>query len=224
MRILIVEDDRIIANNIALILIPESYAVDLAFTASEGYQKACDEHYDVILLDWMLPDGDGMDICARLRKENVTSAILMVTAKNQLSDRIEGLDAGSDDYITKPFQKEELLARVRAATRRSAKPLTPPEIVIRDLVINTNTHQVIRNEKHIPLSPKEFSLLRFLATNKNQAVDRMTILSHAWDEDVDLFSNTVDVHIRFLRKKIDDPYTIKLIKTIKGKGYMLCDN
>ncbi len=222
MRLLIIEDDPIIGRNLKSLLTAEAFAVDLVSSGQSGLDKAGDEDYDLIIVDWMLPDLDGPTICRRLREDKRPTAILMLTARSQTADTVQGLGSGADDYLTKPFAAQELIARVKALARRRHLSITSPIIKIKDLTIDTNTNQVARNGRLIELSPKEFNLLRFLASQPGFAFDRTTLLSHAWDEQADLFSNTVDVHIRYLRRKIDDPYPTKLIHTVKGKGYMLC--
>lgn len=224
MRILIVEDEQRIAENIKTMLIQDHYVVDLAFDAQTGLQKALGEDYDLIILDWMLRAQSGLDICRTLRRADVATPILMLTARSQLDDKLSGLDSGADDYLTKPFAMPELMARVRALLRRPAVAQANPILVIADLSIDTNTQVVNRGGDSIALSPREYALLEYLARHKNQVIDRLQLLSHVWDAQTDAFSNTVDVHIRYLRKKIDDPHHRKLIKTVKGKGYMLCDD
>lgn len=222
MRLLLVEDDPLISTNVKTALVQEGHAVDTAFTHAQGLQKSQDESYDLFVIDWLLPDTDGLSLIHNIRFLQIHSPILLLTAKNQPADIAHGLDSGADDYLTKPFDTLELLARIRALLRRKPHVLFHPILKIGDLFIDTNTHQVKRQRQTINLSPKEYSLVHYLATNPDTAIDRLTILSHVWDEQADLFSNTVDVHIRYLRKKIDDPFKHKLIKTVKGKGYMLC--
>lgn len=221
MRILIIEDDRRTAENISKILRHESYAVDCAYSGNDGLDKACSENYDLIILDRRLPDIEGIEVCRTLRKDKNNTPVLILTAKGQLEDKIEGLNTGADDYLTKPFEMTELLARIKALVRRNYPMESLPVIEIGDLKLDTSTCRVWRNGKEIILSPKEYALLEYLARFKGKALDRMDILSHVWDENADMFSNTVDVHIRYLRKKIDGDYSKKLIQTIKGKGYGL---
>jgi len=196
------------------------FAVDTAENLEQAFQKLADNEYDLLVLDWLLPDGQGIDLCRSLRRDKNNIPILLLTAKSLISDKITGLDAGADDYLSKPFDAGELLARIRSLLRRQPQ-IAPSLIEIDDLIIDTNLHQVTRAGVQIKLSPKEYSLLEYLAINVNIALDRLTILSHVWDENADLFSNTVDVHIRYLRQKIDANSSKKLIKTIKGKGYSL---
>lgn len=222
MRFLIVEDDKRLAGNLSQILKGHGWVSDIAGNSEEALTLAEVEDYDLIILDWMLPDSDGVSLCKKLRKAGFESPILFLTAKSEIEDKVKGLECGADDYLTKPFVTEELLARIKALLRRkSGEP--EPLIQISDLVINTNMHQVKRGNTEIELAPREYSLLEYLAFNKGRALDRFSILNHVWGEGADEFSNTVDVHIRYLRKKIDEGFNQKLIKTVKGKGYMLCD-
>jgi DNA-binding response OmpR family regulator len=221
MRILIVEDDEQIAENIHDMLESQSYAADIAHNAQDGLGKLSDNPYDLVILDWMLPDKDGPEVCSIIRKQSLSLPVLMLTAKTQPEDIITGLDSGADDYLTKPFIIGELIARVRALLRRSNPVVPDPTIKIDDLTIDTNTHSVRRGTQYIPLSPKEYALLEFLCKNQGVCLSRLDILSHVWDENADELSNTVDVHIRYLRSKIDEGYPHKLIHTVKGKGYFI---
>jgi DNA-binding response OmpR family regulator len=221
MRILVIEDDEQIAENIHDMLENKTYAVDISPNAQDGLDRLENDPYDLVILDWMLPDKDGPEVCSIIRSRSMSLPILMLTAKTQAEDIITGLDSGADDYLTKPFVVGELVARVRALLRRS-NPIVPDPIMnIDDLVIDTNTHNVQRAENYIPLSPKEYALLEFLGKNQGVCLSRLDILSHVWDENADELSNTVDVHIRYLRSKIDEGYKNKLIHTVKGKGYFL---
>ena len=220
MRILVVEDDKVLAKNVATILKRSSYAVDTANNVEDARAKLMSPDYDLALLDWKLPDGSGIDLCREIRSENKTIKIIIVTANSQIEDKIEGLDSGADDYITKPFVSEELLARTRAALRRSGGAGTT-SILIDNLEINTAMRTVKRAGRDIELSAKEYGLLEYLASREGEAVTRIDLLSHVWDENVNIFSNTIDVHIRYLRNKIDKGEAKKLIKTIKGKGYAI---
>ncbi len=220
MRLLVVEDDPVLNQNLSEILRRSSFAVDSVDTLALATQKASDNEYDLIILDWLLPDGEGTELCRQMRADKNSTPILLLTAKSLISDKIAGLDAGADDYLAKPFDSGELLARIRALLRRHPE-VQSSIIKIQDLEINTNLHQVKRKGKVIELSPKEYALLEYLAVNAGNALDRVDILSHVWDENADMFSNTVDVHIRYLRQKIDHNSRHKLIKTIKGKGYTI---
>lgn len=222
MRLLLVEDDSIISKNIMIFLKRKGYSVDLSESIEDAYDKSTTEDYDLIILDRGLPDGDGITLIKKIRDEDVHIPILVLTARNEDIDIIEGLNLGSDDYLSKPFDMEILIARIKALTRRLNKIPLKPILEINDLVINLNSAEVKRNNVTIKLSPREYSILEYMAIHPNQIIDRMTLLSHAWDENVDMFSNTVDVHIKYLRNKVDEGHEVKLIKTIRGKGYMLC--
>lgn len=224
MHILIVEDDATIANNLTKMFDASGITSTVSKSASDGLFMAETESYDAIILDWMLPDGEGITICKKLRETKNQSPIIMLTAKSQIEDKIEGLETGADDYLTKPFAFEELLARVKALVRRKIGKSPSPEIVISNLVINTNTNEVKRAGKTVTLAPREYALLEYLAMHKGKTVDRLTLLHHVWGEDIDQMSNTVDVHIRYLRQKIDEPFSQKLIMTVKNKGYLLCED
>jgi len=224
MHILIIEDDEIIAKNIKTYLKNKGFISTIAANIVDGTYCLQIDSYDVVVLDWMLPDGSGLDFCKSLREKNIAVPIIMLTAKSQLEDKVEGLIHGADDYLTKPFALEELHARVKALTRRSTQNNPSHIINIGDLVIDTNTTKVMRNNHEIILAPKEYALLEYLVMHKCKVIDRMTLLHHVWGEDIDPFSNTIDVHIRYLRRKIDDPYKKKLLQTVKNKGYMICQS
>ncbi|KKR31492.1 MAG: DNA-binding response regulator [Candidatus Gottesmanbacteria bacterium GW2011_GWC2_39_8] len=222
MRILIIEDDTVIAENLRTLLKKDSFSVDISGKFEDGYHKVVDEDYDLIIIDWMLGSDSGLDLLKKIREEHINVPVLMLTAKSTVEDKVAGLEYGADDYLTKPFSFDELKARVKTLLRRKDKILTNAVLEIGDLKINTNSNEVFRKNRKINLSPREYSLLHYLAVNSGIAIDRISILSHVWDEQADLFSNTVDVHINYLRKKIDEGYHKKLIRTVKGKGYMLC--
>jgi len=224
MHILIIEDDEIIAKNIKTYLKNKGFISTIAANIVDGTYCLQIDSYDVVVLDWMLPDGSGLDFCKSLREKNIAVPIIMLTAKSQLEDKVEGLIHGADDYLTKPFALEELHARVKALTRRSTQNNPSHIINIGDLVIDTNTTKVMRNNHEIILAPKEYALLEYLVMHKCKVIDRMTLLHHVWGEDIDPFSNTIDVHVRYLRRKIDDPYKKKLLQTVKNKGYMICQS
>lgn len=223
MKILLIEDEIGIANFIAEGLAMENYLVDICYEGREGLDFALINEYDAILLDLMLPDIDGLQICRQIRENKITTPILMLTAKNTLDDKITGLDVGADDYLTKPFELDELYARLRALLRRGQKKFTGNTIKLGNLAIDTKTRQVIRGQKKIELSNKEYKLLEYLMRNAGDVLTRQQILEHVWETDVDPFSNTVEVHIRFLRQKIDQGFTRKLIKTIRGAGYKISE-
>jgi DNA-binding response OmpR family regulator len=222
MRILIVEDEEKLALALKRGLERKGYAVDCAFDGEEGeYQiETGAEDYDLIILDIMLPKKDGMEVCREIRAKNINLPVLMLTARDKTEDKVLGLDSGADDYLVKPFSFEELLARIRALLRRP-KELFPEELKIRDITMNCATRKVFKKGREIPLTTKEFSLLEFLMRNVNQVVNREQIIAHVWDYDFDSFSNVVDVHIKNLRKKLEDKGEEKLIETIRGAGYRL---
>lgn len=222
MRILVVEDEHRIANTIKKGLEQEHYAVDVAYTGTDGFDLASSEEYDCIILDLMLPEMDGITICKELRKNKVNTPIIMLTAKGQIQDKIHGLDSGADDYITKPFSFEELLARIRALTRRP-KTVLKQILIVADLELDTKSYSVKRNNKQINLSSKEFSLIEYLMRNANVICTKDQIIAHVWDYDADILPNTVEVYIRNLRNKIDVPFNNKkpLIHTVRGFGYKL---
>lgn len=222
MRVLIIEDEARIASNVKEILESANFVVDVSTTGEEGLYQAQIQDYDAIVMDWMLPDIEGVEICSRLRAEGNKSTILMMTARNALEDKLQCFNGGCDDYLTKPFAMEELIVRVKALVRRKNTAPISQIITIGNLQIDTNLCKVKRGGKTIELAPKEFSLLDYLAQNLGRAIDRQELLEHVWGEEIDPLSNTIDVHIRYLRNKIDEPFKQKLIKTIKGKGYVLC--
>lgn len=216
MRILVVEDEHKIANSIKRGLEQEAYAVDVCYSGADGYDLASTEEYDLIILDLLLPEISGIEICQRLRKENIHIPILILTAKGQIGDKVEGLDAGADDYLTKPFAFEELLARIRALVRRPEKAYSE-ELIAKGLTLNTNTYEVKKNSLNINLSKKEFALLEFLMRNTGKLVSKDKIIAHVWNYDADILPNTVEVYIGYLRKKIGED----VIKTIRGFGYKI---
>jgi len=222
MRILVIEDEHKIANSIKKGLEQEAFAVDVAYEGETGYDLASTEDYDAIILDLLLPGIDGMTICKKLREEKIHTPILILTAKGQLEDKIEGLNAGADDYLVKPFAFKELLARIRALTRRPKESFFG-ELKVKDLILNSQTFEVRRGGKKIGLSKKEFSLLEYLMKYKGQVVSKDQIINHVWDYDADILPNTVEVYIGYLRNKIDRPFPQKpaLIHTVRGFGYKI---
>jgi DNA-binding response OmpR family regulator len=223
MRILIVEDEHKIANSIKKGLEQESYAVDVAYDGEQGFGLAATEDYDLIILDLMLPLMDGMEICRRLRnEEHLHTPILILTAKGQLHDKVEGLNAGADDYLVKPFAFAELLARIKALTRRPKQALNPL-LQVADLTLDTLDFQVSRRSTPISLSKKEFALLEYLMRHPGKIVTKDQIINHVWDYDADVLPNTVEVYIGYLRNKIDKPFTNSppLIQTHRGFGYQI---
>jgi DNA-binding response OmpR family regulator len=222
MRILVVEDEHKIANSIKKGLEQESMAVDVAYTGSDGYDFASTEEYDLLIFDILLPGMDGISICKKLRSGNIHTPILMLTAKDQITDKVEGLNAGADDYLTKPFAFEELLARIRALVRRPQKNIGNV-LVVEDLSLDTLTFEVKRSRKPIRLSSREFALLEYLMRHPNIILTKEQIINHVWNYDADILPNTVEVYIGYLRNKIDKPYADKpaLIQTNRGFGYKL---
>ena len=222
MRILIVEDEHKIANSIKKGLQQELYAVDVAYTGEDGFDLASSEEYDLIILDILLPGIDGIEICRRLRELKIHIPILMLTAKGQIADKVQGLNAGADDYLTKPFAFEELLARVRALIRRP--PDAKGEVLeIEDLSLNTLSFEVKRGQKKIGLTNKEFALLEYLLRHPKQILTKEQIINHVWNYEADILPNTVEVYLGYLRNKIDKsfPHKPALIQTIRGFGYKI---
>ena len=222
MRILIVEDEHKIANSIKKGLTQEHYAVDIAYDGKDGLDLALTEDYDLIILDRLLPEMDGLEICKKLREEKIYIPVLMLTAKGEIDDRVEGLNAGADDYLVKPFAFEELLARIKALIRRPKGNLGTT-LATQDLSLNTITYEVKRGNKLIQLSNKEFALLEYLMRHPNQIITKEQIISHVWDYDSDILPNNVEVYIGYLRSKIDQPFkdSLPLIHTVRGFGYRL---
>ena len=222
MRILVVEDEHRIAASIKKGLEQERYAVDLAYNGLDGFDLASSEEYDLILLDLMLPGMDGLEICRKLREKNINTPILILTARGQIQDKVDGLNLGADDYLTKPFSFDELLARIRALSRRPKSSLSAI-IEVDGLSLNTNTFEVSRDGVVILLSGKEYSLLEFLMRHPRQIIRKERIIGHVWDYDSNILPNTVEVYIRNLRRKIDLPFKDKkpLITTSRGFGYKL---
>lgn len=216
MRILVVEDEHLLANSIKKGLVQERYAVDVAYTGPDGLDLAVSEDYDLIILDLMLPGLDGLSICRQLRAKNIHTPVLILTARGQIADKVTGLDAGADDYLTKPFSFAELLARIRALSRRPKK-VTPPDLTLADLNLNPQTFEVTKSGKRVSLSGKEFSLLEYLLRHPRQILSKDQIISHVWDYDADVLPNTVEVYIKSLRRKIGPD----LIQTVRGFGYKL---
>lgn len=222
MKILIVEDEHKIANSIKKGLEQELLAVDVAYDGTDGFDLASSEDYDLIILDRLLPGIDGIEICRKLREMKNHTPILLLTAKGQTSDKVEGLNAGSDDYLVKPFAFEELLARIRALTRRP-KEIINSVLKIDDLTLDSTSYDVKRNGVLLKLSSKEYSLLEYLMKHPNKVISKDQIINHVWDYDADILPNTVEVYIKLLRNKIDNPFKDKkpLIHTVRGFGYKI---
>lgn len=222
MRILIVEDEHKIAGAIKRGLEQESYAVDVAFDSDEGLSNALTDEYDVIVLDRMLPGLlDGVEICKEVRANGIRTPILLLTAKDKVADRVDGLNAGADDYLVKPFAFEELLARIRALLRRPQDHIGNV-LVIDDLTLDTQTYEVKRSGRKVQLSQREYALLEYLLRNQNRILSKANIISHVWDYDADILPNTLEVYIGYLRGKIERPFRgPDLIHTVRGFGYKL---
>ncbi len=223
MKILIIEDEKRIISFIKKGLGYEGYVVEEAYDGKSGLNKGKDNSVDLIILDLMLPKMDGIEVCRSLREEGIKTPIIMLTAKDSIDDKVKGLDVGADDYLVKPFAFKELLARVRSLLRRG-KTEKPILLKVGDLELNPSSREVSREGKYILLSKKEYSLLEYLMRNPNQVLTRTMISEHVWDYDFDSFTNTIDVYIRYLRKKVDDPFSKKLIKTIRGVGYKISES
>ena len=222
MRILVVEDEHKIANSIKQGLAQEAYAVDVMYDGIKGYDFAASEDYDLIILDRMLPGMDGLEVCRKLRANGIHTPVLMLTARGQLTEKIEGLDTGADDYMTKPFAFTELLARVRALARRP-KVTTGAILEIADLTLNPATFEVKRDNKIIALSNKEYSLLHYFMRHPHKIFTKEQIISHVWNYDADVLPNSVEVYVKHLRDKIDKPFQDmpNLIHTVRGFGYKI---
>ena len=220
MRILVVEDEQVAASVLAKGLREHSYAVDVAADGAAALEQIGSNDYDLILLDILLPRVNGLDVCARLRADGITTPILMLTARGGPDQRVEGLDSGADDYLVKPYHFPELLARVRALLRRGPK-LTPSVLSIEDLNIDTRARRVERAGRSVQMTTKEYALLEYLARRRGEVVGRADIAEHVWDDSYDPMSNLIEVYIQRLRRKIDDGHEAKLIQTRRGAGYSL---
>ncbi len=220
MRILIVEDNNRLNGSLQSNLTHEGYSVDAAYDGQEGQDLAELTPYDLIILDILLPKKDGLEVCRELRRRRISTPILLLTARDSINDRVQGLDCGADDYLVKPFAIRELLARLRALLRRK-HPYTGNRLEIGDLVVDPTLHSVEREERSIDLTPKEFALLEYFMYHPNQVVTREMIEQHIWSYDIEYTSNVIDVYVRRLRRKIDDPFAIKMLATIRGVGYRL---
>ena len=222
MRILLVEDEPQIADFVARGLHENGYSVDLARDGEEALEWPSVASFDVIILDVMLPSVDGTEVCRTLRTQGLRTPILMLTARDGVEDRVRGLDSGADDYLVKPFAFAELLARIRALSRREPA-LLGTELQVGDLRMNTATRQVTRAGVLVELTSKEFALLEHLMRHPNQVLSRTVIAEHVWNYDFDNVTNVIDVHVKNLRKKIDEGFDPKLIHTVRGAGYRLSD-
>ncbi len=220
MKVLVVEDEHKIANSIKQGLEQENFVVDVAYEGTTGLDLAVSEEYDIILLDRLLPGLEGTEIVRKIRQQNIHTPVLILTAKGQIFDRVEGLDAGADDYLTKPFAFAELLARIRALTRRPQQT-TGTTFKVEDLSLDIKTFEVKRGTKDIRLSSKEFSLLEFLMRHPKQIITKEQIMRQIWDYDADVTPNSVEVYIKHLRDKIDKGSAKPLIHTMRGFGYQI---
>ncbi|MEM8756402.1 MAG: response regulator transcription factor [Planctomycetota bacterium] len=220
MRVLIVEDNPKLAEALRAGLTEHGYAVDAAHTGFEGEELAASEPYDAVLLDLMLPDRDGIDVCRNLRRRKVATPIIMLTALSSTGEKVDGLDAGADDYLTKPFEFEELIARLRSIMRRG-EATEGRELKCDTLVLDLYTRVAAREDTSVELSNKEFALLEYLMRNQNRVLSRAQIGEKVWDMNFDAGSNVIDVYISSLRKKVDRGFDRELIHTVKGAGYRL---
>jgi DNA-binding response OmpR family regulator len=220
MRILVVEDNRRLNTSLKTSLEEDGYAVDVAFDGDEGEAYALAAPYDLILLDVMLPKKNGFNLCRDLRQQGINAPVLMLTARDTIDDRVDGLDSGADDYLVKPFSMNELRARLRALLRRN-KPEKTALLKVGDLSMDPANHLVQRGDDPIKLTPREFAILEYLMRSPNRILTREMIEAHVWNFDFVSGSNVVDVYIRRLRRKIDDPYQVKFLETVRGVGYRL---
>ncbi len=220
MRILLVEDEPGAARMLAKGLREQTYAVDIAADGEAALYQASVNAYDLVILDITLPVKDGIEVCRELRDAGLTIPILMLTARDSVQDRIVGLDTGADDYLTKPFDFHELLARLRALLRRGPA-LRPETVTIDDLSIDTRARRVNRGGRYIDLTAKEYALLEYLARHADEVVSRADISEHVWDEDYDPFSNLIEVYMQRLRRKIDEGHAMKLLHTRRREGYIM---
>ena len=220
MKILVVEDEKKLAKFIQQGLLEEHYTVDVAHDGPQGESLAVTGEHDLLILDILLPKKDGIAVLRDLRTRGMTLPVLLLTAKDSTEDKVEGLDSGADDYLVKPFQVSELRARLRALMRRESGRKSG-DLQVADLRMDPATHEAWRGDTPLDLTAKEFSLLEYLMRNANRLVTREMVVAHLWDYDQMVTSNVVDVHIRRLRRKVDDPYDVKLIETLRGAGYRL---
>ena len=223
MRILVVEDEKKINDVIVKTLKKEKYGVDSCFDGEEALDYIFSVEYDIILLDIMLPKKDGFEVLKSMRKKGIKTPVLFLTARDQIEDRVKGLDLGADDYLVKPFAFEELLARIRVVLRKNSGSVEDSGNVLKiaNLTVDCNKHEVFRDDVSIKLSAKEFSILEYMMRNKGRVVSKEKIEEHVWDFDYEGGSNIVEVYIKFLRKKVDNDFSPKLIHTIRRVGYIL---
>ena len=221
MRVLLVEDEPAAAHILAKGLREHAYAVDVANDGESALQEVEDTDYDIVVLDLMLPIRDGLSVCRAIRQAGRNVPILIVTARDAVDARVEGFDAGADDYLVKPFDFRELTARVRALVRRGRQPLLPERLAVGDLVLDTRARRVRLRGRDVPLTAKEYAFLEFLARRAGEVVSRAEIADHVWDENYDAFSNVIDVYVQRLRRKLDRPGAESIIRTRRGEGYQL---
>lgn len=223
MRLLVIEDEKKVAGFIKKGLEEEGYAVDVAYDGKEGLYMALDQVHDLVILDIQLPKMDGIEVLHTIRQKKVTIPVLLLTVRANIEDKVLGLDAGADDYLTKPFAFEELVARIRALLRRRAD--TEPSVLqVADLTLDPARRLVVRGRDKIELSPREFSLLDYFMRNPGKVLTRTMITEHVWDYDFDTDTNVIDVYVNYLRKKIDTDRDPKLIHTVRGVGYVFKDS
>lgn len=220
MRLLLAEDDAKVANALARGLRADGYAVDVAPTGEQALFNARVHTYDAVILDVMLPGIDGVEVCRALRDAHVWAPVLMLTARDGVVDRIRGLDSGADDYLVKPFDYGELVARIRAVIRRGAQE-RPAVLRVADVVVDPAAHTVVRQGRSIELTAREFALLEYLVRNAGRVVTRTELLDHVWDVNYDGSGNVVDVYIGYLRRKLHEPFDAPLIRTVRGAGFMV---
>lgn len=220
MTILIIEDEKKLSVILKRALKSERYSVEVAYTGKEGLEKALKKNYSLILLDIMLPEMDGLEVCRELRKNQVHTPVIMLTARAGSEDRVVGLDSGADDYLVKPFGLDELFARIRAVLRRR-KTVDSEITKMADIEMNKKSHVVTRAGKVVSLTPKEYKLLELLLSNHGEAIERRRLIDNAWGPEFEETNNELNVHIRYLRKKIDGDRTTPLIQTIRGTGFVL---
>ena len=222
MRILVVEDEKKVASFLRRGLEAEHHEVDVAHDGDAGLARALATEYDLLILDVMLPRRDGLEVVRELRKQSRRMPILVLTARATLPDKVTGLDVGADDYLTKPFEFAEFLARVRALLRRGA-PTTPPTLAVSNLTLDPVTRKVVRGGRQIELTPREYALLEFFMRHPGRVLSRALIAEHVWGVHFDSFTNVIDVYVNYLRRKIDSDLEPKLLHTVRGVGYVLKD-
>lgn len=223
MKILLVEDNKKVASFIQRGLTSEGYFVEIAYDGKEGYEQVLDEHYDLVILDWMLPFMNGLELLQKIREHHIQVPVLLLTAKDAVDDRVQGLDQGADDYLTKPFAFPELMARIRALSRREIKSSTNNVLKIADLSLDLQTRKVTRGSQLIDLTAKEYGLLEYFLRYQEKVVTRAMIADHVWGQDFDGFTNVIDVYVRHLRKKLDEGFSSTLLHTMRGVGYILSE-